>query len=116
MEGLAAHHTAERNRGIVRLAAFLGGIESNSDRRWNFERAGNCDNLMRHAGGIQVRHRALQQRVLNIVVKARLDDQRAGAAHVGLVFQRGASRVGHGSIQFSRKHIKSMLTYISAGL
>jgi hypothetical protein len=55
---------------------------------------------MCHAGGIQFRHRALQQRVLNIVVKARLDDQRPRATNVGLVFQRGASRVGHRSIQF----------------
>ena len=79
MDGVAAHHAAERDRRVIGLAVLLGGIERDRDRRRNFQRAGHRDDVMRHAGGLQLGDRAFQQRILDVVIEARLDDQRARA-------------------------------------
>ena len=79
MDGVAAHHAAERDRGVIGLAVFLGGIDRNRDRGRDFQRAGHGDDVMGHAGGLQLGDRAFQQRVLDVVVETRLDDQRARA-------------------------------------
>ena len=79
MDGVAAHHAAERDRRIIRLAVLFGSIERDRDRRRNFQRAGHRDDVVRHAGRLQFGDRAFQQRILNIVIEPRLDDQRARA-------------------------------------
>ena len=77
MNGVAADHAAQRNRRIVSLAVVLGGIERHHDRRRNFQRAGHGDDFMGHALALlDLGHRAFQQRILDIVIEARLDDQR----------------------------------------
>ena len=86
MDGVAPDHAAERDRGIVGLAVAFGGIERNRDRCRNFQRAGHRDDVMADAGGFQLGNRAFQQRILDIVIEARLDDQRARAGYVGLIF------------------------------
>ena len=95
MDGVAADHAAERNRRIIGLAVVLGGIERDRDRGRNFQRAGHRDDVVADAGGLQLGDRAFQQRILDIVIEPRLDDQRARAGDVGLVLQRCAPRVCH---------------------
>ena len=95
MDGVAADHAAERDHGVIGFPAALGRIQRNRNRRGNFQRAGHGDHFMRHARGLKLRHRALQQRVLDIVIEPRLDDQRARAADIALVLQCCAPRVGH---------------------
>ena len=53
MNGVAPHHAAERNRGVVRFAVFLGSVDRNGDRSRNFQRAGYGDDVMRQARGLQ---------------------------------------------------------------
>ena len=79
MDGVAPHHAAQRDHGIIGLAVVLGGIERDRDRCRNFQRAGHRDDLMGDAGGLQFGDRAFQQRILDVVIEARLDDQRARA-------------------------------------
>ena len=79
MDGVAAHHAAERNRRIIGFAAALGGIERDRDGGRNFQRAGHRDHVMADAGRLQFRDRAFQQRILDIVIEPRLDDQRPRA-------------------------------------
>ena len=95
MDGVAADHAAERDRGVIGFAVLLGGIERDRDRCRNFQRAGHRDDLMADAGRLQFGDRAFQHRVLDIVIEPRLDDQRARARDVGLVLQRCAPRVCH---------------------
>ena len=95
MDGVAADHAAERDRRVIRLAVLLGGIERDRDRRRNLQRPGHREDVVRHAGPLQFRDRAFQQRILDVVIEARLDDQRARARNVGLVLQRCAPRVCH---------------------
>ena len=95
MDGVAPDHAAERDRGIVGLAGAFGGIERNRDRSRDFQRAGHRDDVVADAGGLQLGDRAFQQRVLDIVIEARLDDQRARAGNVGLILQRCAPCVCH---------------------
>ena len=79
MNGVAPDHAAERDRGVVGLAAALGGVERDRNRGRNFQRAGHGDDVVLDAGGLQLGDRAFQQRVLDVVVEACLDDQRARA-------------------------------------
>ena len=79
MDGIAPDHATERNRRIKGLTVFLGGIERHGDCGRNFQRAGHRDDVVGDAGRLQFRNRAFQQRILDIVVKPRLDDQRARA-------------------------------------
>ena len=78
-----------------RVCRSFGGIDRNRDRRRNFQRAGHGDDVVADAGGLQFGDRAFQQRILDVVVEPRLDDQRARARDVGLVLQRCAPRVCH---------------------
>ena len=50
---------------------------------------------MGDASGLQLRDRALQQRILDVIIKARLDDQRPRAGYVGLILLLCAPRVYH---------------------
>ena len=95
MDGVAPDHAAQRNRGVIGLAVLLGGVERDRDRGRNFQRAGHRDDVVADAGGLQLGDRAFQQRILDVVIEARLDDQRARAGNVGLVLQRCAPRVCH---------------------
>ena len=92
MDGVAPDHAAQRDHGVIGFAVLLGGIERDRNRRRNFQRAGNGDDVVADAGGLQLGDRAFQQRILDVVIEARLDDQRARAGNVGLVFKnvRGA--------------------------
>ena len=95
MDGVAPHHAAERNCRIIRLAFVFGSIERDRDRRRNFQRTGHRDDVVRHAGRLELGNRAFHQRVLHIVIESRLDDQGARACDVGLVLQRCAPCVCH---------------------
>ena len=95
MDGVAAHHAAQRNRGVVGLAVLFGSVERNGDRGRNFQRAGHRDDVMADAGGLQLGHRAFHQRILDVVIEPRLDNQRARAGNIGLVLQGCAPRVCH---------------------
>jgi len=86
---------AQRDRGIVRFAAALCRVECDRDRRWNFQRAGDRDYVVHDAGALQFGDRAFEQRILDVVIKARFDDQGPRARYVGLVFQLCAPRVRH---------------------
>ncbi len=79
MDGVAAHHAAERDHGVIGLAVAFGGVERDRDRGRNFQRAGHRDHVMADAGGLQLGERAFQQRILDVVIEARLDDQRPRA-------------------------------------
>src|SRR4051794_15146056 len=95
MNGVAANHATQRNDRIEVLAAILGGIQRHRDRRWNLQRAGHRDDFMGSLGFPDLGQCALQQRVLDIVIKPRLDDQNPRAGDIGLVFQRCAAGVCH---------------------
>jgi hypothetical protein len=95
MYGVAPDDAAQRDRGVIGLAAALGGIERDRDRGRNFQRAGHRDDVVHDPGGLEFRDRAFQKRILDIVIEARLDDQRARAGYVGVILQRCAPRVGH---------------------
>ena len=95
MNGIATHDAAERDCRIIRLAVLFGSIESDRDRRRNLQRARHRNDVVRNASGFQLGDRALHQRILDVVIESRLDDQRARARNVGLVFQRGAPCVCH---------------------
>ena len=95
MDGLAADDAAERDRRVIGLAVRSRGVDRDRDRRRNLQRAGHRDDVMGDAGRLQLGDRAFQQRVLDVVIEARLDDQRARAGNVGLVLQRCAPRVCH---------------------
>ena len=79
-----------RRRRVCR--DFLGGIERDRNRRWDFERAGNRHGVVANTRALQLGERAFQQRILDVVIKARLDDQRArpGKRRSGLEELRGA--------------------------
>ena len=79
MDGVAPHHAAECDRGVIGFSVLLGRIDRNRDRGRDLQRAGNGDDVMRDAGGLEFSDRAFQQCVLDVVVEARLDDQRARA-------------------------------------
>ena len=95
MDGIAPDDASERDRRIVGFAAALRGIERNRDRRRNFQRAGHGDDVVTDTGSLQLGDGTFQQRILDVVIEARLDDQRAGARYVGLIFQLCAPRVRH---------------------
>ena len=79
MNGVAPHNAAQRDHRVIGLAVVLGGIERDRDRGRNFQRAGHRDDVMGDAGGLQFRNRAFQQRILDVVIEPRLDNQRARA-------------------------------------
>jgi hypothetical protein len=95
MDGVAPDDAAERDRGVVGFSRGLGGIERDCDRGRNFQCAGYRDHFKGHAGRLKFRDRAFQQRILDVVIETRFDDQRARAGDVGLVFELRASCVGH---------------------
>jgi hypothetical protein len=101
VNGVAAHHAAERNRRIIGPSVVLGGIERDRNRGRNFQRARYGEHVMRHAGSLEFGDRTFHQCVLNVVIEPRLDDQRARASDVGLVLQRCAPWVCHCSIRFT---------------
>ena len=86
MDGLAPDDAAERDRGIIGFSTLLAGLDRNRDRRRNFQRAGHRDHVVIDASRLQLGDRAFQQRVLDVVIEARLHDQRASAGNIGLVF------------------------------
>jgi len=50
---------------VVGLAAALGGVERDRDRRRNFQRAGHRGSRHGRRGGLQLGDGALQQRILD---------------------------------------------------
>jgi hypothetical protein len=97
MNRVAADHTSQGDRRVIGFSARLGCIERDCNRGRYFQGAGNRDDVMADASRLQFGNRAFQQRVLDVVVKARLDDQRPRAGNISLVLQRSASRVCHHS-------------------
>jgi hypothetical protein len=95
MDGVAPDHASQRDRGVIGLAVLRGGIERDRDGGWNFQRPGHGDDLVTDAGRLQLGDRAFQQRILDVVIETRLDDQRMRAGNVGLVLQLCAPRVRH---------------------
>lgn len=102
MDGVAADHAAERDHRVIGLAVCGSRVDRDGDRRRDFQRAGNRDDVMRQPGRLQLGHRAVQKRILEIVIEPRLDNQRACAGNVGLVLQGCASRVCHRQNPFYR--------------
>src|SRR5262249_38093163 len=47
------------------------------------------------AGLLQRLHRALEQRIRDILVEARLDDEDAGSLEIACTASRGSARLGH---------------------
>ena len=79
MDGLAADDAAERDHAVVRRRLAVRGIDRHGDGGGNFQRARHGDAVELGAGFLQRVHGAGQQRVGDVVVKARLDDQDARA-------------------------------------
>ena len=79
MVSVAPDNAAERNCGIVRPAGAIGSIERNCERGGNFQRTGHRNHVMADAGRLQLGDSAFQQRILDVVIKSRFDNQRARA-------------------------------------
>src|SRR3954454_4719378 len=84
MNGVAADHAAQCNDRIEVVPAVLGGIQRHHDRRRNLQRAGHGDDFMGRLGLLEFGQCAFQQRILDIVIEARLDNQNPRAGDVGL--------------------------------
>ncbi len=96
MDGVAANDAAERDGAVVAAALALRGIERDRDGAGNFKRPGHADALDLGLGRLERRHRAGQERVGDVVVIARLDDEDAGAVAVAFV-TLASPRPGHRS-------------------
>ena len=75
MVGLAADDRAERDEAVIVGAAIFGAVEREGDHGRDFQRAGHGHDIVGRAGLVERRLRAVEQRVGQVVVKARLDDQ-----------------------------------------
>ena len=109
MDGVAADDAAERNRPLIGLPALLGGIERNRDRRRDFERAGHAQTVEHRAGLLQRARRAREQRIGDVVIKARLHDQHADAFEVARFRGRVAAWLGHISLRLSQERSRACL-------
>jgi hypothetical protein len=98
MNSVAANDAAERDRQVIGLAVLCGRIERDRDGRRDFQRAGHGQDIIAHAGRLQLGGGAFEHCILDVVVEAGLHDQRPGAGDVGLVFERRAPCVCHGSV------------------
>ena len=85
MDGVAADHAAERDRSVIRLLALLRRLHGNGNSRGNFQRG-----VLQRAG------RSGQERIGDILVEARLDDEDAHIRKVVGVIARASPRLGHG--------------------
>ena len=95
MDGLAADDAAERNHRVERSPCPLRRLDGDGGRRRNLQRARHGDDLVRDAGLLQFLDGRGQQRVLDIVIEARFDDQGVRARDIGLVLQRCAAWFDH---------------------
>src|SRR5262245_44083388 len=96
MDGIAADDAAERHHTLVGSAAMFRRLDRHGDRRWNLERAGHRDAIDRNLCRIERAHRAGEQLIGDVVVKARLDDENSHALERALVADLPA-RLGHGA-------------------
>ena len=77
MDGIAADDAAERDGAVIGPAPALRRIGGNRDRGRDFERARHADAVELAPRLLQRFRRAGKERVGNIVVIARLDDENA---------------------------------------
>ena len=75
MIGLAADDGAERDEAVIVGAALLGAVERKGNHRRNLQRAGHRDHVIGGARRVERGLGAVEQRVGEIVVEPRLDDQ-----------------------------------------
>ena len=84
MIGLAADHRAERDEAVIVGAALFGAVEREGDRGRDLQRAGHGDHVVGGAGLVERSLGAVEQRVGEVVVEARLDDEDFWFGHVCL--------------------------------
>src|SRR5580692_5896796 len=77
MDGIAADDATERDRAVIRQAAPVRGVDGDRNGAGNFQRARHADAVELGAGFLQRFRRAGQERVRDLVVIARLDDEDA---------------------------------------
>src|SRR5580692_4044060 len=77
MDGIAADDAAERDRAVIRQAAPVRGVDGERNRARYFQRARHADAVELGAGFLQRLRGAGQERVRDLVVIARLDDEDA---------------------------------------
>ena len=78
MIGLAADDGAQRDKAVIVGAAFLGAVEREGNHRRDFQRARHGDDVIGRARLVERGLGAVEQRVGEIVVEARLDDKKMG--------------------------------------
>ena len=96
MEGLAADDAAERDRAVVRPPGRFRRVERDRHAGWNFQRAGDADEIVGRARRLDRAGRAGEQIGADRVVIARLDDEEA-AAFDARRRCGGPARLGHRS-------------------
>jgi hypothetical protein len=95
MAGVAANDATERDRRIIRSSALGRGIERDHDRRGDFERTRHRQHVATDPCLFEGGKRASQQRIGNMGIEARLDDEAARAFEAGTIFRPTAGLALH---------------------
>src|SRR5262245_26646179 len=95
MDRFAANDAAERHDRVIGTACLLRSLEADGRCSRNFQRARHRDHFVRDARLLQFCYRSLQQRVLDVVIEARFDDEAVRARDIGLILQRSTTWIGH---------------------
>ena len=99
MHRIAANDAAKRNDPVIGTLLAFRRIERDRDRGRNLQRARHADAVESDPLRLQHAARAREQRIGDIVVESRLDDENARAGDIAVFCPFGSARLGHSSLR-----------------
>jgi len=99
MDRIAANDAAERNDPVVGTLLAFRRFECHRDRGGNLQRARHADAVEGDAFRLEHAASAREQRIGDIVVEPRLDDENARSGDIALFAPVGSARLGHSRLR-----------------